>query len=594
MVGGGAAPAVTLSGTVAGGAAVIGTVLVTDSLGATKGGTIEANGSYLIDVSGMTAPFVLKAAGTVGDTSVTYYSAATAADVGGTVNITPFTNLIVSNIAAQLAENYFSDPANLATIGTLITPVNLAAAETALQAKLQPILTALGISDSIDLLRTSFAADHSGIDAVLDLVKVEVDLTTNVATLKNALTQQTIATDNATSSSDDATVVDTSKTTELNSTTATDLQTVISKLSSFAALFATSLPTPEALAASGAFDTSSNFMMSGATFDQFATEMSTQQSAIGLKFSNVALTLGADGVSATLTALITSNTAGFEERIQLKMAKVDGVWKVQGDGRIANVGVSARAERNDWVSLSQNYTVVNSGAFMRSGLHIWIDPFAYNSNYSSNPIARALITGPGLGSGVTMVPDTQNTWMKVEEATYSENLAPECGVSVNNGPAPTSQCVTIAQAVDNSKYTVILKDSSGNSLNDTGYEVILSKQPYTTNALTTALFPTITSILIDGQEISLSTLVANKTVSVGWTMPSSLLAKEVNIGASTFTGASYFWVGKSVAPTDTSALIGLGTPLTSGTVTNGWVWLRGRDVFGRDMTTTKSMSVVNP
>src|SRR5665647_3536297 len=69
-----------LSRTVAGGAAVVGTVLVTDSKGASKGATIEANGHYSIDVSGMTGPFVLKAAGTVGNTTVTYYSAATTAD----------------------------------------------------------------------------------------------------------------------------------------------------------------------------------------------------------------------------------------------------------------------------------------------------------------------------------------------------------------------------------------------------------------------------------------------------------------------------------------------------------------------------------
>jgi hypothetical protein len=53
------APAATstiLSGTVAGGAAVIGTVLVTDKNGVSKGGTIEANGHYSIDVNGIRGP----------------------------------------------------------------------------------------------------------------------------------------------------------------------------------------------------------------------------------------------------------------------------------------------------------------------------------------------------------------------------------------------------------------------------------------------------------------------------------------------------------------------------------------------------------
>jgi hypothetical protein len=119
-----AATTATLSGTVAGGAAVIGTVVVTDSLGATKGGSIEANGHYSVDVTGMTGPFMLKAAGTVGNTSVTYYSAATSSDVNGTVNVTPFTNLIVSNIAAQLAENYFASDQH-ANFATLFTPAKM-------------------------------------------------------------------------------------------------------------------------------------------------------------------------------------------------------------------------------------------------------------------------------------------------------------------------------------------------------------------------------------------------------------------------------------------------------------------------------------
>lgn len=589
--GGGVSPAAStmLSGTAAGGAAVIGTVLVTDSKGATKGGTIEADGRYSIDVSGMTGPFVLKAAGTVGNTSVTYYSAATTADLGGTINITPFTNLMVSNIAAQIAETYFSNPDNIAKIGTLITPEKLAAAETALQAKLQPVLTALGINDSIDLLRSSFAADHSGMDAALDLVKVEADTTTNIFTLKNALTQLDIATDDAKESTDDAIAVDSTKITGITPTTATDLQAIVAKLNSFAALFATRLPTPEQLTASGAFDTSGNFMMSGQNFAQFASELSTEPEAIGLKFSHVAIALDASLVSGTLTALITSNTPTFSEKIELKMVKLDGVWKVQGDGRIADVSINARAQLNEWVTLPNGA----QDSSMQSGIHIWIDPFAYNSNMANTanaPVAKALITGPGLASsGVTLVQDVQNTWFKLEGSSYSNNLIPECTAFA------ATQCVTIADARDNSQYTVVLQDSAGNSLNGSGYKLTLPKQPYATSALTPAMFPSITAVTIEGVAITPSTVqsalqAGGKSVNVSWTMPTGLLPRGLSIWANTSTNDAYFRADKDLLPTATSALMGLGDPMAGGTVSNAGVWLEGVDTFGRDLAISKSVS----
>ena len=579
-------PSTMLSGTVAGGAAVIGNVIVTDSKGATKGATIEANGHYTIDVSGMTGPFMLKAAGTVGNTTVTYYSAATDADLGATVNVTPFTNMIVSNIAAQMAETYFSDPANIAKIGTLITPAKLAAAQTSLHAKLQPVLAALGLSDSIDLLRTSFAADHSGMDAVLDLVKVEVDTATNVVTLKNALTNIAIATDDVSKSSDDAIAVDGTKITEITKDAATDLQTVVAKLNSFAALFATGLPDVATLTNSGVFDTSASFMMSGQTFAQFASELSTEPDAVGLKFSNVDVSpvVGSPEI-LILSAVITSNTDTFADKIRLKMVKVAGVWLVQGDGRKADISIRAQAALNYWTTLNSSLTTQGSGSNLQSGLNLGIDPFAYNSNHTNNPIVSALVTGPGLGNGVTLVQDIQNRWLKVEGLPYSTNLIPECAGQV------TTQCVNIAATADNGEYNLVLKNSSNASLNGTGYTLKLAKKPYLTSDLTTSMFPAITSITIDGQDLTPSSLVAGKTVSVSWTMPAGIKPKYANIWAFDSTGANYFKVEKELTPTMTSALFGLGTPNTSGTPTQAGTWLEGVDLFGRRLAVSQHVSI---
>jgi hypothetical protein len=69
---------------------------------------IAADGTYSVDTDGMTGPFVLRAEATVGGRSYRIHSAATAADVGGKINITPLTEVIIANIAGQIAENYFN------------------------------------------------------------------------------------------------------------------------------------------------------------------------------------------------------------------------------------------------------------------------------------------------------------------------------------------------------------------------------------------------------------------------------------------------------------------------------------------------------
>lgn len=570
-----------LSGTAAGGAAVIGNVIVTDSKGATKGAAIEA-GHYTIDVNGMTGPFMLKAAGTVGNTSVTYYSAATQADVGGTVNVTPFTNMIVSNIAAQMAETYFSDPLNIAKIGELITPAKLIDAQIALKAKLQPVLTSLGISDSIDLLRTSFAADHSGMDAVLDLVKVETDMTTNIVTLKNALTSVVLGTDNVTTATDDTSVV---AATGVTPAAATDLQTVVAKLNSFAALFATSLPTIDALTTSGVFDTSSNFMMGGQTFAQFASELSMQQNAIGLKFSNVDISPDALNTPDVLilTAIISSNTSTFGDKIRLKLVKIGGVWLVQGDGRKADISMHAQAQVGTSTNLTTSQT---SNVPMSNGLNIWIDPFAYNSNHTGNQIVSAVLTGPGLGAnGVTFDQDTQNTWLKLSGQQYSTNLIPECTTAV------TTQCVNISATVDNGAYVIVLKNANGVSQNGTGYTLKLAKKPYATSELTTGMFPAFTSITIDGQPITPTAVTTGKTVAATWTMPAALKAKYANVWANGSNGAEYFRVEKDLAPTATSALFDFGTQTSPNTSTSAGIWLEGVDTYGRRLAVSKYVQV---
>ncbi len=570
--GGSSTPApLTLSGTVAGGTAVVGTVLVTDSKGATNSTTIGSNGQYTIDIGTMTGPFVLKATGTVGTTTVTYYSAATAADLGGTVNVTPFTDLIVSNIAAQLAVNYFSNPDNVANIGTLITPAKLAAAETAMQAKLQPVLTAMGLGTSVDLLHQTFTANHAGLDAVLDLVKVAPDTATNKATLVNALTQLAIGTNDATATTLDPTPIDSAKIVGIGATTGSDYQAITAKLDAFAALFATGLPSAAAIQTSGVFDTSSNFLHEGSTFAQFADMLANAQYVDGWKFSNIAIALEAGGNSGTLTGTYSSNSGWgypFQSRIVKDASKG---WLLQGDGRIASFELTAQAEFSYYSATSRHIT--------SNGIFFYFYPDSYNSNHASTPIVSALITGPGLPSGgIEML---QNADQTIYDCSNFGTAVP-----VGSAAPSAPSCVNVALAVDNSVYTVVLKDGSGNSLNGAGYQLTLPKQPYSTSALSAANFPTFDSITVGGQPITLSALGANTNIAVSWTTPPGLAPKNLGFYARGTSGAS-FTVWNELASSATQTVVAMGTPFASGRATSTGFILQAWDGYGRRFITNK-------
>ena len=268
-------------------------------------------------------------------------------------------------------------------------------------------------------------------------------------------------------------------------------------------------------------------------------------------------------------------------------------WLVEGDGRIANFSIAARAQFDQWSMLASANQQATSGSSMSNGIWLNIDPFSYNANHSSAMAVSALVTGPGLpAGGINMVQDTQNTWFDV--AAYSnDNLIPECGTPVNTATGTvtaSTQCVTVAQVTDNSVYTVVLKDSNGNSLNGTGYQLTLAKQPYTYATLTQSMFPAFSSITIGGQSVTPSMFVANASVAVAWTMPSGLVPTDLNIWANTANGQTYFNVQQSLLSTATQTLVALGTPsLSSGTVTNAGVWIEGADIYGRRFSNSKSV-----
>lgn len=391
--GGGDAPAsAKFSGTAATGAPLVGTVTVKDSKGATKTVTIGTNGRYDVDVTGMTGPFVFRAEGTVGGRTSVIHSAATSADANGTINITPLTDLVVANIAGQLASNYFASGSFAS-----LTADQLKAEADGLKAKLLPMLTAMGVENSIDLLRTSFTPLTSALDAALDVLRVSVDSTTNKATITNLVNQQQIIDDLAVKAAAEASATPMPGTGM--GTAKDDIAAIRKVLTDFTALFANGSPaagvvqtflTDGTLARDGNY----TFRFDDETATGFANELIADSSLVGGAFTDVVIrrfnydTTTADNTAPRAWVDFThkdKNGVIFSRQENFQLVKgTDNKWRLRGNGRaLAVYGVSQMVKN------------VDTGCLI-SGLEFGIEDI---NTGNSGTAAYAMVTGPGLPEG---------------------------------------------------------------------------------------------------------------------------------------------------------------------------------------------------
>jgi fibronectin type 3 domain-containing protein len=166
--GGGGVSSSVVSGVAAAGSPLSGSVNLKDSSTTpqVKTAVIDGNGNYAIDVTGLTAPFIIEATGTVGSNSYTFCSFAGGP---GTANVNPLTNLIVADAAGV------NDPTTLYQNpnSTLLQQVgnNLSNSVTKTQTALQPLLSRYG-ANTLNPLSGPCPANHTGLDLMFDQVSI--------------------------------------------------------------------------------------------------------------------------------------------------------------------------------------------------------------------------------------------------------------------------------------------------------------------------------------------------------------------------------------------------------------------------------------
>lgn len=579
-----ATPSTLISGTAAAGSPIIGKVTIKDSLGAQKTVDIAADGKYTVDVAGMTAPFLFRAAGTVGGRDVALVSAATSADMGKTINITPFTDLIVANIAGMAAEQYFTN--NNPSAATL-TATELSTATTALTERIRPVLAAMGVASSIDLLRTAFNADRSGLDAVMDVVKVTVDPTTAQATIKNLITQAEIRDDLASKTDTAALPAPTTAEEAALKAAVTDLGQIEAAFKLINAYFATAVPTGADLTNLRAlFDP--EFLDFGQNLDQLmSTNGILNAENVGMTLSNpVIVKRSADGSVMWVRYRYKNDNYG-EDGSETMAFRKDGTdkWRALGNRQLGDTSIKAVNSRH--LSGGQ-YSYVRNMEF-------WID------NETHNNVQYVTITGPGLpgtwtlgnrtGQGLVLkrsTSDSTSPFVVLNKAGNSQggSWVSLCGDASWLGADDI--CVDGSQLGVDNEYTVTYYDANGTKLSDPlGEEakVIVPRAPHSNaEALANAgqWFAEFTAFA----PATVSQIVKDSAITLSWRLPGNTSYVPNNIGFSANTTSFH----QDVKPTATLGIVGTWSadtpPLLAAAYNPPTAWIHVKGPYDRRFVTS--------
>jgi mono/diheme cytochrome c family protein len=177
-----------VSGVAATGSPLAGQVTIRDASPAhrDKSTVLASDGSFSIDVSDMQAPFLLRATGTADGVSRTLYSFS---EKSGTANINPLSTIALASAAGVDDPAAVFDHPDSGTLEKVKSAMPSAVAT--LQTKLTPLLTEFNASTT-NPVTSKFSADHTGLDAVFDNVKVVIS--NGTITITNATTDAVLFT----------------------------------------------------------------------------------------------------------------------------------------------------------------------------------------------------------------------------------------------------------------------------------------------------------------------------------------------------------------------------------------------------------------
>ncbi|MEK6744233.1 MAG: hypothetical protein AABZ15_11505 [Nitrospirota bacterium] len=538
------APKVQLSGTVSAGSAMIARVSLRDGTGAARG-PVETgpDGTYTFDVEGLTPPFYIKAEGAVTNTSYDLYSVAATA---GTANVNPLTNVIA---AAAAGEN---DPAAgfNSPLTSTVTSSSINSASAAVTTMLQDLLTSYGASGNP--LTTAYAADHTGLDAVMDVVSVEVSSTTGSVTMTNTMNGAQIAQ-----------AMTTSLATPTVNVSAYPAAAIMGDIQAIQAMF-TQLMTALNKGVTGALTEADLETFFATTFGLYdgldragnITKWALDFNDWGKTYSKMIISVGpvSSGTGSYAVQTWSYFTDGSYYNLWpggLVVVKDGANWKFTGNGHRSYSLIAVETHR--WVTATTDT--------IKSGIDF------YMPIIGGQDLETAHITGPGLPpAGVDMVrasgggnpyfvfspPDHPN---RAEFYSMTDHLSD----------------AEIEAIPDNSEYTIVFSDSTA-SVVDTRV-VQIPKRPFTAaEAASPDIYMT-----IPGLTHAIADANIGGTFTFTYTKPAAFVTIWMTTALDSLSGGAGAGSGDFQAPLN----VGTISLATTGTATSAWLMLNTTDQYRR-------------
>lgn len=371
------------------------TITLQDATGKTLTTTAGDDGAYTFDsLTGYTAPYQLSATVLMGEKNVTHYSVIPSLATTGanTVNINQLTSAVVALVAptgtvADLTASQLS----------AITATQVNAAVSKIQTVLAPVAANISGASNFNPITTSFTANGSGPDALLD--HINVSITGTGVDLSNKMAVPT--TDNASTASATSTLAKGSSTTPsaMSASDAVDFSGLEALMAKFKKCFAVSYtarlsdktPTSATLHADCQGIAASNYLHNGNTFiSRWAGMLNSPYANATSKIfrPEMRLRLSANPQTIAMNFNMTDSEGNGYTMPEVIQKQTDGSWKLYGNQRAINAFIEA--EQSHYIDLTPNtaYNNVNLSR-METGFRIYVDPRA-SFNSGGTPTYRGI------------------------------------------------------------------------------------------------------------------------------------------------------------------------------------------------------------
>ncbi|WP_410211995.1 hypothetical protein [Aquirhabdus sp.] len=491
------------------------TVTLKDSSGPAKTAstTVDSQGHFaftLDQVEGFATPWMIEVSYQIGGTTYYLHSAVTFADYANsnaTVNVTPLTDVIVGNIVGNDPHSVFANGGFAAAL----TSTALTSGVQSLNTLLQPLFSGIGItSTNPDLLHQAFTVNHTGLDALLDAVHVNIDPLSKTEVITNAL--------NGSSISGTLNAPPTTPLSTVGSASLSDQQSIASFLNSLTVVFADQ-PTSTSSSLLAFFD-QSNFVQDGVSLSTYLqkTISNTQVTGGSLAFTDIVLastpsfatlpTGASSPYNVSFTAIQNNKPTGRYSYIIYKTSA--GTWRILGNQQKAKIDLKAfEGDNNNTLCSGLQLHITDNGAFKDS---------------SNNPlsISYATVTGLGIDSNLLFFNNGSSTTLTLANGDVSSYAG--------TNTKPATNCYSNVYAMDDAhigqinlsslpaNYTVTLYNVTGAQTTTLAtYPVQLFAPPLTSTDLTTTIFPSALNV-----SPALPASAASGTpLTVSWTVPSA-------------------------------------------------------------------------